>query len=46
MFVLASPAVFCMSCSALLDGFRDEKQVTVQLLFCGVLLLGFVQYNS
>ena len=32
-----------MSCS---DGFRDGRQVAVELLFCGMLLPGFVQYSS
>ena len=34
-----------MSCLSNLDGFRDGRLVTVQLLFCGMLLLGFVQYH-
>ena len=34
------------SCSSNLDGFRDGWLVVVQLLFCGILLPGFVQYSS
>ena len=45
-FILASSAAFRMSCSSYLDGFRDGRSVAAQLLFCGVLLPGFVQYSS
>ena len=38
-FVLASPAVSCMS-------FSDGSLVAVQLLFCGMLPQGFIQYSS
>ena len=31
-----------MSCLSYLDGFRDGRSVAVQLLFCGILLPGFV----
>ena len=32
-----------MFCLSYLNGFLDERQVSVQQLFCGVLLPGFVQ---
>ena len=44
-FVLVSRAVSCMSGSSYLDGFRDWKEVAVELLFCAMLLSGFVQYS-
>ena len=40
-FILTSPAVSYMSCSSNFDGFLDRWYVTVQLLFCGMLLPGF-----
>ena len=45
-FVLTSSTASCMSCWSYLRGFRDEWSVVVQLLFCGMLLTGFVQYSS
>ena len=45
-FVFTSLTVSCMSCSSDLNGFRDGWLVAVQLLFCGMLLPGFVQYGS
>ena len=45
-FVLAFPAVSYMSGSSSLDSFRDGRQVAVQLVPCGVLLPGLVQYCS
>ena len=39
-FVLTSPE---MSYSSSLDGLRDGRQVALQLLFCWMLLSGFVQ---
>ena len=42
--VLASPAVSCVSGSSSLDSFRDGRQVAVQLVPCGVLPPGLVQY--
>ena len=33
-----------LSCSSYLDGFRDWRLVAVQLLFCRMLLLGFVEF--
>ena len=44
--VPASPAVSCMSGSSNLDSFHDGRQVAVQLVPCGVLLPGLVQYRS
>ena len=44
--VLASPAVSCVSGSSNLYSFRDECQVAVQLVSCGVLPPGLVQYCS
>ena len=41
-FIPSSPAVPSISCSAYLDGLL----VAIQLLFCWVLLLGFVQNSS
>ena len=41
-----SPAVFCMSGLSNLNNFRDGWWVTVQLLICGVLSPGLVQYCS
>ena len=43
--VSASPAVSCVSGSSNLDSFRDERQVAVQLVPCGV-LPPVVQYCS
>ena len=40
----ARPAVSCMSSSSNLDSFRDGRQVAVQLVPCGVLPPGLVQY--
>ena len=37
--------MFCMFCLSNLDSFRDGCLVAVQLLFCGVLLPGFVQFS-
>ena len=45
-FVLISPAVSRMSRPSYLDGFGDGREVAVELLFCGMLLPGIVQYNS
>ena len=42
--VLASPAVSCISGSSNLDSFCDGRQVAVQLVLCGVLPPGLVQY--
>ena len=44
--VLASLAVSCMSGLSSLDSFRDGRQVAVQLVPCGVLPPGLVQYCS
>ena len=44
--VPASPAVSCVSGSSNLDSFRDGRQVAVQLVLCGVLPPGLVQYCS
>ena len=44
--VPASPAVSCMSGSSSLNSFRDGRLVAVQLLPCGVLPPGLVQYCS
>ena len=44
--VLASPAVTSMSASPNLDTFRGGRQVAVQLIPCGVLPPGLVQYCS
>ena len=44
--VPTSPAVFCWSGSSNLDIFHDGSLVAVQLLLCGVLLPGLVQYCS
>ena len=44
--VLASPALSYMSGSSDLDSFRDGRQVAVQLVPCGVLPPGPVQYCS
>ena len=44
--VPASPAVSCMSGSFNLYSFRDGRQVAVQLVPCGVLPPGLVQYCS
>ena len=46
VFVLTSPTMSRMSGSSTLYGFRDGWQVAVQLLFCGVLPPGLVQYSS
>ena len=45
-FVLTSPAVSCMSGSSNLYRFHDGWYVAIQLLFCGVLPSGLVQYSS
>ena len=45
-FVLASPAVSCVSGSSNLYSFRDRRQVAVQLVSCGVLSPGLIQYCS
>ena len=45
-FVSASPAVPRISCSCHLDGLWDGRQMTEQLLFCWVLLPGFIQNNT
>ena len=45
-FVLTPPEVPRMSGSSKLDSFCDGWQVAVQLLFCGVLPPGFIQYIS
>ena len=45
-FVPTSPTVSRMSGSSKLDSFRDEWSVAVQLLLCGLLLSGLVQYCS
>ena len=45
-FVLASPAVSCVSGSSNLYSFRGGRQVAVQLVSCGVLPPGLVQYCS
>ena len=42
-FVLASPAVPCISCFSYLNDLLDGRQVAVQMPFCGMLLQGFVQ---
>ena len=42
--VPTSPAVSCISGSSNFDSFRDGWLVAVQLLLCGVLSLGLVQY--
>ena len=44
--VPTSLAVFCRSGSSKFDSFRDGWLVAVQLLLCGVLLPGLVQYCS
>ena len=44
--VPASSAVSCMSGLSNLDSFRNGRQVAVQLVTYGVLLLGLVQYCS
>ena len=44
--VPSSPAVSRMSGSSNFDSFRDGQSVAVQLLFCGVLSPGLVQYWS
>ena len=44
-FVLSSPAVSGMFCLCYLGGFRDGRLVSVQLLFCAMLLPRFVQYS-
>ena len=45
-FVLTSSAVSCMSSLSNFDCFRDGWQMAVQLLLCGVLPPGLVQYCS
>ena len=35
-----------MSCSSDLNSFRDGRLVAEKLLLCGILLPGFVQYDS
>ena len=42
-FVLVFPALLSMSSSSYLDALWDGRLMAIQLLFCGVLLLGFVQ---
>ena len=44
-FILTSSAASHMSGSSNLDDFCDGWKVAVQLLFCGVLPLGFFQYS-
>ena len=44
-FIFTSPAVSSVSCLSYLDSFRDGGLVAVQLLFCGMLLPGFVPYS-
>ena len=44
--VPASPTVTCMSGLSNLDSFRDGRQVAVQLVPCGMLPPGLVQYCS
>ena len=44
--VPTSPAVSCMSSSSNFDNFPGEWKVAEQLLVCGVLPPGFVQYCS
>ena len=45
-FVPTSPAVFRMLGSSNLDSFRDGGGLAVQLLLCGVLPPGLIQYCS
>ena len=45
-FIFTSPAVLSMSCSSCFDGLSDGNQVAIQLLFCRVLLPGFVQNST
>ena len=42
MFVLTSPAGLNLYSLSFLDGLCDGRQVAIQILFCRVLLLGFV----
>ena len=44
-FVLTSPTVLHMSDSSRVGSFYDGWLVAIQLLFCGVLPLGLVQYS-
>ena len=44
--ILISPAGSRMSCPSYFICFRDGRKVAVQLLVCGLLLPGFVQYDS
>ena len=41
-----SPAVSILPCSSYLDGFRNWRQLAIPLMFCVMLLPGFVQYSS
>ena len=45
-FMPASPEVLSLSCLSHLDGLGDKKQVTVYLLFRGVLFPQFVQNST
>ena len=45
-FILTSPVVSHISGSSNFDSFHDGWYVAVQLLFCGVLPTGLVQYSS
>ena len=45
-FDLTSPAVSLLFSLSNLDSFRDGSKMVEQLLFCGVLLPGLVQYRS
>ena len=46
LWVRTSPAVSCMSGSSNLNSFCDRGQVAVQLVSCGVLPPGLVQYSN
>ena len=45
-FVLTLPAIYSKSCSSNLDGLWDRWLVAILLLFCGLLLPGFLQNNT
>ena len=45
-FILISPDVRHISCLSYLDGLWDKWQVAVKLLFCWVLLPGFVENST
>ena len=45
-FVLTSRAVSGISYPSNLDGFRNGSSVVVNLMHCGMLFPGFVQYDS